>query len=1528
VPAVAITAPAPGSAAAAGQTITFRATATDSDDGDLSPTVRWSSSLSGPLGTGATIAVATLARGAHAIRAEATDADGLTGVATIAITVGPSSANQPPAIAITAPPAGTTVEAGTAVTFAAAAADDFAGDVSAAIAWTSSIDGLLGTGSTVTTAALSPGIHTITAAVGDGVGQFAAAAVGVTVLPPSLAFDAIADAWTEDGANAAVSFGADPVLQADANPLRRIFFRFIAWGLNGRPIQRAVVRLQTASTSDAGSDRAGRLRVVDDNTWTETGITHQNAPALGTVVASVDAVEPSETVDFDVTSVVTTDGVYHFGLDSTSSNLVKYHAREAAVGRPQLVLFLRPPAASGPVVDVTAPANLATLPAGIPTTLRATAQDAEDGDVAGTLTWTSSRDGVLGTGTPLAPTLSPGTHTIIATAADGAGNRGSDAIQVSVSTSAPTVGIVSPAPGASLRFGEPVPFIGAAIDPQDGDLSFAIAWSSSADGPLGTGPSLAHLLSPGPHTVTARVTDAAGNASAATVDVVVTTADVGFTDFAYPSGATAGSDEITSQKPESKLWHHDGVWWGTLYSDDAGAYRIHRLDLPTQQWVDTGVTVDPRMRSRQDVLWDGQKLYMVSRFQPAPSECRLYRFAYHAGAQVWSLDPGFPVDVPGGATEALTVAKDSTGRLWIAFTLNDRVWVAHTQGSDAQWSAPFVLPVPEGTTVNFDDVAAVVALPGKIGVFWSNQATDRDYFAVHADGAPPGAWTLEVPAAGGNVADDHFNLKVASDGRLFVAMKTSRTAPGATLIGLLVRAPSGAWSPVHPVVTTDFNPTRAQLLLDEVQRRAYLFYSPQHATIHYKTTDLDAIAFPGGVGTAFIAKPGVADVNDPTTTKQNVDPATGLVVLASDFASGRRYHHNAIAPQPRPAVAITAPADGARRATGSTVAFAGTATAGSGTSLTPSLRWVSDRDGQIGTGGAFTRANLSAGTHAITASVTDATGLVASASVALTVEPDAPPAVAITAPAAGRKFLRGEPAAFAATALDSLDGDRAAALAWTSDRDGAIGTGGAFTTATLGLGAHTVTAQAADTAGLVGTATVGLEVQDPAPPSVTLTAPLGGTTFALAAPVRFAAAATDLFDGDLTARLRWTSSRDGAIGAGGGFDRATLSEGVHEITATVTDGHGLAASARTTITVAAEAPPVVAIQAPADGAVLGDARPIVLRATAVDAIDGDVGASLRWTSDRAGPVGSGPDVATTALGPGTHVVTAAATDRGGRTGTAAVTIEVRHQTPPSVAIAAPADGTAVAFTTPLAFTGGATDVVDGDLSAGIRWTSDRDGLLGTGPSVTTTLSVGPHVVTATATNAAGQTGSAGVAVTVFAAPFVSVAAPADGTLVVFGTPIACDGTAFDFEDGDLTTAIVWTSSRDGVLGTGPGVTAILSRGVHEIVGTATDADGHAGAAAVSVTVDAAPAVSIAAPAEGAVFAPGESIAFAGGATDAEQGSLTASLRWTSSLDGPLGQGGSFAHAGLSAGRHTITAAVTDAAGIEGRAERTIDVVAP
>jgi len=89
----------------------------------------------------------------------------------------------------------------------------------------------------------------------------------------------------------------------------------------------------------------------------------------------------------------------------------------------------------------------------------------------------------------------------------------------------------------------------------------------------------------------------------------------------------------------------------------------------------------------------------------------------------------------------------------------------------------------------------------------------------------------------------------------------------------------------------------------------------------------------------------------------------------------------------------------------------------------------------------------------------------------------------------------------------------------------------------------------------------------------------------------------------------------------------------------------------------------------------------------------------------------------------------------------------------------------------------------------------------------------------------------------------------------------------------------------------------------------------------------APGMAIYSPDDGATFAPGASILFSGSAMDAEDGDLTSSLVWTSSLDGQIGIGGNF-NAVLSGGVHTITIAVSDSGGLSTVNSVTITVESP
>jgi hypothetical protein len=407
------------------------------------------------------------------------------------------------------------------------------------------------------------------------------------------------------------------------------------------------------------------------------------------------------------------------------------------------------------------------------------------------------------------------------------------------------------------------------------------------------------------------------------------TGDIGYRDHSYAplSGSPTGS------KPESKLWFNNG-WWASMFNPAAGEFRIYKLGA-TGAWSDIGVAIDPRNTSRADALWvpGSGKLYIASHHYassgaaaPAGDSARLYRYSYSAATGSYSLDAGFPVTINSATSETLVIDRDSTGRLWATWTQGSRVYVNHSAaGNDAAWGTPYVVPGP-GTSLTSDDISSLIHFGGdKIGVMWSNQVDHQFYFSVHADGSGDAAWsTSAVPT--GTSSDDHINLKTDSAGRVYAVVKTAASTgspAGTPMILLLVRSTTGAWSTSVVGTAADSN-TRPIVLLDEQHGLIHVFSTcPQPpktsgqagGDICEKTASLGAPSFGPGSGTPVIREAGSPDMNDATSTKQNVSAATGIVVMANNATSNTYWHlqESLGGPGSGPGGGTTTPTPGAKR---------------------------------------------------------------------------------------------------------------------------------------------------------------------------------------------------------------------------------------------------------------------------------------------------------------------------------------------------------------------------------------------------------------------------------------------------------------------------------------------------------------------------------------------------------------------------------------------------------------------------------------
>lgn len=92
----------------------------------------------------------------------------------------PFGSNQTPKVTISSPIQGSSLTAGSPVTFSGAAQDSEDGNLSSRISWASNVDGPLGSGATIQKA-LSSGSHTIRATVSDSAGATSYSQVGVSV---------------------------------------------------------------------------------------------------------------------------------------------------------------------------------------------------------------------------------------------------------------------------------------------------------------------------------------------------------------------------------------------------------------------------------------------------------------------------------------------------------------------------------------------------------------------------------------------------------------------------------------------------------------------------------------------------------------------------------------------------------------------------------------------------------------------------------------------------------------------------------------------------------------------------------------------------------------------------------------------------------------------------------------------------------------------------------------------------------------------------------------------------------------------------------------------------------------------------------------------------------------------------------------------------------------------------------------------------------------------------------------------------
>jgi YVTN family beta-propeller protein len=307
-----------------------------------------------------------------------------------------------------------------------------------------------------------------------------------------------------------------------------------------------------------------------------------------------------------------------------------------------------------------------------------------------------------------------------------------------------------------------------------------------------------------------------------------------------------------------------------------------------------------------------------------------------------------------------------------------------------------------------------------------------------------------------------------------------------------------------------------------------------------------------------------------------------------------------------------------------------------------------------------------------------------------------------------------------------------------------------------------------------------------------------------------------------------------------------VANGAHTVKAVASDAAGNTATSTRTVTVANPdiTAPSVSLTGPANGATVSGT--VSLSAAASD----NVGvAGVKFLVDGA-PVGVedttspyGVSWNTTLVSNGTHTLTAVARDAAGNATTSSartVTVANPDITAPSVSLAAPNGGAPVSGTVSL--NAAASDNVG---VANVKFYVDNTVLVTDSTSPysaswnTTAVVSGAHTVKAVASDAAGNTATSTVNVTVDnTKPTVTLAAPNNGAPVsgtvtlsatasdnagVAGVQFMVDGTALGAEDSGSPYSASWN-------------TTTVTNGTHTLAAVARDTAGNTTTSTVTVTV--------------------------------------------------------------------------------------------
>ncbi|MEV0807786.1 DNRLRE domain-containing protein [Micromonospora sp. NPDC050200] len=186
----------------------------------------------------------------------------------------------------------------------------------------------------------------------------AATAAVLTATGPAAAatstFTPVADTYVNNG-SASTNYGTSTQLGVDNSPVKRMFLRFSVSGLT-EPVTGAKLRIHTDDVVGAESPSGGTFKAMTNTTWSETGVTWNNQPAIdGVTLATLGSVARNAWYEVDVTKLVTGNGTFSIGVTSSNNDGADYDSREGGATAPQLIVTTGPAPSPTPTPTATTP---------------------------------------------------------------------------------------------------------------------------------------------------------------------------------------------------------------------------------------------------------------------------------------------------------------------------------------------------------------------------------------------------------------------------------------------------------------------------------------------------------------------------------------------------------------------------------------------------------------------------------------------------------------------------------------------------------------------------------------------------------------------------------------------------------------------------------------------------------------------------------------------------------------------------------------------------------------------------------------------------------------------------------------------------------------------------------------------------------------------------------------------------------------------------------------------------------------------